>query len=130
MTELSGLNIILVDDDVRSAFALTGLLERQGAAVSHAEDVGEAIERLDEGGRTSALLIDAELLAAGSADSVRIILQRCAHLPIIALTGTRTSETPTQVHRLPKSVDARQLITLLRDMATQGRPLSTGPIQS
>jgi signal transduction histidine kinase len=130
MTALSGLNIILVDDDVRSAFALTGLLERQGAAVSHAEDVGEAIERLDEGRRTSALLIDAELLAAGSADSVRNMLQRCAHLPIIALTGTRTSEMPAQVHRLPKSVDARQLITLLCDMSTQGRPLSTGPIQS
>jgi DNA-binding NtrC family response regulator len=121
---------MLVDDDVRSAFALTGLLERQGAAVSHAEGVGEAIERLDERRRTSALLIDAELLAAGSADSVRNILQRCAHLPIIALTGTRASETPAQVHRLPKSVDARQLITLLHDMAAQGKPLSSGPIQS
>jgi signal transduction histidine kinase len=129
LIELFGMNVMLVDDDVRSAFALTGLLERQGAEVSHAEDVGEAIARLDEGRLTSALLIDAELLAASSADSVRNILQRCAQLPIIALTGSGSSEMPAQVHRLPKSVDPRQLIAMLRDMVAQAKPVSNAPFR-
>jgi nitrogen-specific signal transduction histidine kinase len=137
-TELLGFEIILVDDDVRSAFALTGMLERQGAAVSHAEDVGEALERLSDGRRASALLIDAELLRAGSEDSIRQILQRCAALPIIALTrrqrsgegslaegslagGSARLPMPPHVHQLPKPVDPGQLVSVLRSVAVQTR---------
>jgi signal transduction histidine kinase len=121
-SELSGFEIMLVEDDVRSAFALTGLLERQGAAVSHAEDVEEALVRLEEGRGASALLIDADLLAMGSEESVRHMLDRCQRLPIIALTrasgapGPATA-LPAQVHQLPKPVDARQLVSLLRTVA-------------
>src|SRR5690606_22960465 len=86
-TELEGLNILLVEDDVRSAFALTGLLERQGAAVSHAEDVSEAAERLAEGCAASALLIDAELLTSGSEGPRERMLERCGRVPIVALTS-------------------------------------------
>jgi signal transduction histidine kinase len=121
-SELSGLEIMLVDDDVRSAFALTGLLERQGAAVSHADDVEEALVRLEEGRAASALLIDADLLAMGSEDSVRHMLDRCRRLPVIALTRASrlpgpVAPMPPQVHQLPKPVDPRQLVSVLRRVA-------------
>jgi CheY-like chemotaxis protein len=130
-TELSGLHIMLVDDDVRSAFALTGLLERHGAAVSHAEEVSEALQRLGEGGGLSALLIDAELLLSGSEASLRHVLDRCGRLPIIALTSPRLLEgeaaerVPPEVHRLAKPVAAAELMALLRGVTGRGKPLES-----
>jgi CheY-like chemotaxis protein/two-component sensor histidine kinase len=134
-SELSGLEIMLVDDDVRSAFALTGLLERGGAAVSHAEDVAEALERLSEGQSTSVLLIDGELLS-GSEESVQHMLQRYGAVPIIALTrkprpareGTPADvgrPIPPHVYQLPKPVDPRQLMSILRSVALQSKSLQS-----
>jgi signal transduction histidine kinase/CheY-like chemotaxis protein len=129
--ELSGLHIMLVDDDVRSAFALTGLLERHGAAVSHAEDVSEALQRLGEGGGPSALLIDAELLLSGSEALLRHVLDRCGRLPVIALTSPRllaseaAERVPPEVHRLAKPVAAKELMSLLRGVAGRGKPLES-----
>jgi signal transduction histidine kinase/CheY-like chemotaxis protein len=129
--ELSGLHIVLVDDDVRTAFALTGLLERQGAAVSHAEDVSEALQRLGEGGGPSALLIDAELLISGADGSLRRVIERCGRLPIIALTGPRlasgdaSGRVPAEVHRLAKPVDTAQLLSLLRGITGQGKSVES-----
>jgi CheY-like chemotaxis protein len=129
--DLSGLHIMLVDDDVRTAFALTGLLERQGASVSHAEDVSEALERLQEGGGPSALLIDAELLISGSDGSLRHVIERCDRLPVIALTGPRLASgdvdgrIPAEVHRLAKPIDPAQLLSLLRAITLQGKPVES-----
>jgi signal transduction histidine kinase/ActR/RegA family two-component response regulator len=121
-SQLSGLEIMLVDDDVRTAFALTGLLERHGAVVCHAEDVDEALLRLEEGNGASALVIDAELLSAGSEASVRDVLERYQRLPIIALTRASRSTgapvtTPSHVHQLAKPVDPRQLVSVLGALA-------------
>jgi signal transduction histidine kinase/CheY-like chemotaxis protein len=129
--DLSGLHIMLVDDDVRTAFALTGLLERQGASVSHAEDVSEALERLAEGGGPSALLIDAELLISGSDGSLRHVIERCERLPVIALTGPRLASgdvdgrVPPEVHRLAKPIDSAQLLSLLRAITVQGKSVES-----
>jgi CheY-like chemotaxis protein len=122
---------MIVDDDVRSTFALTGLLERQGAAVSHAEDVSEALQRLGEGGGPSVLLIDAELLMSGSEASLRHVLERCERLPIIALTSSRRASSdaaerlPTELRRLAKPVDPAELLSLLRGVAGQAKPVET-----
>jgi CheY-like chemotaxis protein len=130
-TELAGVSIMLVDDDVRSAFALTGLLERQGAAVSHAEDVSEALQRLGEGRGPSALLIDAELLMSSSERSVQHVLALGDRLPIIALMSERhpSSEAahrvPPAVHRLAKPVDTAALLSLLRGVVTQAKSLES-----
>jgi CheY-like chemotaxis protein len=129
--ELQGLNVMLVDDDVRSAFALTGLLERQGAAVSHAEDLSEALQRLGECGGSSALLIDAELLVSSSEGSLRHVLERCGRLPIIALTGPHlaageaAARVPSEVHRLAKPVDGAELLSLLRAVALQAKSMES-----
>jgi len=130
-SELAGLSVMLVDDDVRSAFALTGLLERQGAAVSHAEDVGEALARLAEGRGPSALLIDAELLMAGPEGSLRSVLESCPEVPIVALTSARRApndlaeRVPPEVHRLAKPVDPAELLSLLRGVAAQAKSLES-----
>jgi CheY-like chemotaxis protein len=131
-TPLRGSKIMLVDDDVRCAFALTGLLERQGAAVSHAEDVSEALQRLGEGGGPSALVIDAELLLSGSESSLRHALERCGRLPIIALMAPglppeEAARVPPEVHRLSKPVDARELLPLLCDVTRRGQSIEPSP---
>jgi signal transduction histidine kinase/ActR/RegA family two-component response regulator len=129
--DLSGWHIMLVDDDVRTAFALTGLLERQGASVSHAEDVSEALERLGEGGGPSALLIDAELLISGSDGSLRHVIELCQRLPVVALAGPRLAagdvdrRVPAEVHRLAKPIDSAQLLSLLRAITVQGKPVES-----
>jgi signal transduction histidine kinase len=142
-TELRDLDIMLVDDDVRSAFALTGFLERQGAAVSHAEDLGEAVERLSAGQNASAVLIDAALLPSGSDDLLRQMLKQDEMRTIIVLTRARPSlassayvhgsegdrsdppALPPQVHQLPKPVDPRQLISLLHGVAERAKFLQS-----
>jgi len=130
-TELAGLSIMLVDDDVRSAFALTGLLERQGAAVSHAEDVSEALQRLGEGRGPAVLLIDAELLMSGSERSVQHVLELGERLPIVALTSERqpSSEAarrvPPAVRRLAKPVDTAELLSLLRGVVARAKSLES-----
>lgn len=129
--ELSGLHIMLVDDDVRSAFALTGLLERQGAAVSHAEDVSEALQRLGDSGGATALLIDAELLMSGSDASLRQMLEHSGRLPIIALTspgqasGAAAERVPPELHQLAKPIDPAELLSLLRGIAGQGKSVES-----
>jgi signal transduction histidine kinase len=138
-TELRGLEIMLVDDDVRSAFALTGLLERQGATVSHAEDVGEAVERLSAGEGASAVLIDAALLRPGSDELLRYILKPDETRTVVVLTRPPPSPPvrpavegaashlvlPPQVRQLPKPVDPRQLLSLLRGVAERAKFLQS-----
>jgi signal transduction histidine kinase len=114
--QLAGHTILLVEDDVRSAFALTGFLERQGAEVSHAEDVEEALGRLEANRQASAILIDAELLESGAEGSISNVLLRC-RLPVIALARSariaRGLRMPPEVHLLPKPVDPHQLLRVL-----------------
>jgi signal transduction histidine kinase len=111
--ELFGRSILLVDDDVRSAFTLTGFLERQGAEVVHAEDVREALAQLAAGLEASALLIDAELLEAG-ADGLAASLLSERRLPIIALTrAAGNPRLPREVQQLPKPVDPQHLLAVL-----------------
>jgi signal transduction histidine kinase/CheY-like chemotaxis protein len=111
--QLAGHNVLLVDDDVRSAFALTGALERQGAEVSHAEDVGEALSRLEAGLEASAMLIDADLIDAGG--MVSSLLPYCRRLPVIVLTRVAASGSslPPEIHQLVKPVDTQQLLRVL-----------------
>jgi DNA-binding response OmpR family regulator len=130
---------MLVDDDVRSAFALTGLLERQGATVSHAEDVGEAVERLSAGEGASAVLIDAALLRSGSDELLRYILKPDETRTVVVLTRPPPSPPvrpavegaasnlvlPPQVQQLPKPVDPRQLLALLRGVAERAKFLQS-----
>jgi signal transduction histidine kinase len=113
--QLHGQVILLVVADVRSAFALTGFLERQGAEVVHTEDVREARARLASGLEASALLIDAELPEAGADGVSASLLALGQRLPIIALTRAAAGgpRLPHEAHPLPKPVDPQQLLAVL-----------------
>ena len=120
--DLSGLSVLLIDEDVRSAFTMTGFLERQGVAVSHAEGVLEALERLNDGRRAAVLLIDAELLAHGPSAAVQQMLERYEGASIIALSrgaaaGALRSALPARAQLLSKPVDPRQLVSALSNVA-------------
>lgn len=128
-TELEGLSLVLVADDVRSAFTLTGVLERQGAVVSHAEDVREALERFGGGGAVSALVVDAERLTPSSEEPLRHLLERRGRVPVIALTSLarppteRVAALLAEVTQLAKPVDPAELVSLLRRAVAQAQPL-------
>ncbi|HWO09030.1 MAG TPA: histidine kinase dimerization/phospho-acceptor domain-containing protein [Polyangiaceae bacterium] len=127
LAELVGVEIVLIDPDVRQAFTLTGELERQGAAVTHAEDLSEALERLAGRRAPSALLIDAQTLAASPEPAVQQLLRLGERTPIIVLreSGDGSASSP-HVHRLPRFTGTRELVALLRRVAVPGGALQTG----
>ena len=120
---------MLVADDVRSAFTLTGVLERQGAVVSHAEDMREALERFVEGSAVSAVVVDAERLTSSSEEPLRYLLERRGRVPVIALTSLarppteRVAALLAEVTQLAKPVDPAELVSLLRRAVAQAQPL-------
>ena len=124
--ELEGLELLLVDHDVRQAFTLTGQLERQGAAVAHADDLGEALERLRARRPPSAVLIDARVLGESPESSVQRLLRLAEHTPCVVLQGAADGVASLpHVHRMARSADAGEVVALLRRVAVAARVLQT-----
>ena len=57
-TPLRGRKVLVIDDDVRTGFALTAMLEQYGMKVVYAEDGHEGIERLSQHADTDLVLLD------------------------------------------------------------------------
>jgi len=116
--ELEGLELLLVDPDVRQAFTLTGHLERQGAVVAHADELSEALDRLRGRRLPSAVLIDARLLRASPEPSVQRLLRLAEQTPCVVLRqpGDDGARLP-QVFRSSIAADAREVVALLRRVA-------------
>ena len=55
---LQGRKVLVIDDDVRTGFALTAMLERCGMKVVYAENGREGIERLRQHANTDLVLLD------------------------------------------------------------------------
>ena len=123
---LEGLEILLVDPDVRQAFTLTGQLERQGAVVAHTEDLAELVERLRGGRPPSAVLLDARVLGASPEASVRRLLRLAEQTPFVVLreAGDTAASMP-RVHRVSRSADPREVVALLRRVAVPASSLHT-----
>jgi CheY-like chemotaxis protein len=126
LAELWGVELLLIDPDVRQAFTLTGELERQGASVTHAEDLKEATQRLAARRAPCVVLVDAGVLAASPEPAVQGLLRLAEQTPVIVLraTGDHAASSP-HVHRLSRSADARELAALLQRVAVSGRALQT-----
>jgi CheY-like chemotaxis protein len=86
---LSGRKVLIVDDDVRNIFALTGALEQQGMIVVSAENGRDAIEILKRNPDSDAVLMDIMMPEFDGYDTIRVIrgLDSFRHLPIIAVTA-------------------------------------------
>src|SRR6266581_2550810 len=119
---LSGARILIVDDDARSVFALTGVFERYGAEVLYAENGRAGIESLERNEDISLVLMDVMMPELDGNATMRAIrrMPQFTELPIIALTakamkGDREKSIMAGASDyVPKPVETDHLLHLMR----------------
>jgi CheY-like chemotaxis protein/signal transduction histidine kinase/HAMP domain-containing protein len=86
---LAGRRVLIVDDDVRNIFAITGVLERHEMKVFHAENGKEGIRVLAENQDVDIVLMDIMMPEMDGYEAMRKIREnpRFRKIPIIALTA-------------------------------------------
>lgn len=86
---LSGVKVLLADDDMRTVYALSALLRGKGAEVLVAETGREALNVLETGGQINAVLMDLMMPEMDGYEAMQRLRRnpRFAGLPVIALTA-------------------------------------------
>jgi len=92
--DLTGKKILLVDDDPRNLFAVTSLLERQGAEVLTADSGQNGIDLLKKKSGIDIVLMDIMMPEMDGYQATQIIrnMPEFASLPIVALTAKAMAE--------------------------------------
>jgi CheY-like chemotaxis protein len=119
---LRGRTVLIVDDDIRNIFALTGMLEHHGMAVRSAENGREAIDLLHAQQRCDIVLMDIMMPDMDGFDTMREIRRHAAFdaLPIIALTAKAMKGDRDKClaagasDYVSKPVDIEELLALMR----------------
>lgn len=119
---LEGRRILLVDDDMRNIFALTGALEQKGVLVEIARNGFEALEKLDQVVDIDIVLMDIMMPGMDGLEATRRIRAdgRFQKLPIIAITAKAMKDDQEQCLKagasdyLAKPIDIDRLYSLLR----------------
>jgi signal transduction histidine kinase/CheY-like chemotaxis protein/HAMP domain-containing protein len=118
---LEGKKILVVDDDMRTAYALSATLRGKGAEVLVADNGAVALDVLAENPDVQAILMDVMMPEMDGHEATRRIRKQPAfeRLPIIALTAkamkgdeARCLEAGATAY-LPKPIDADVLLELL-----------------
>jgi CheY-like chemotaxis protein len=129
--ELSGVTVLIVDDDVRNVFALTSALELHGLRVLYADNGLDGIRLLTEHPEVDVVLMDAMMPDLDGNETTRRIraLPQGRNLPVVFLTakampGDRESSLAAgATEYVTKPVDLDELLAL---MATWVSPVSAG----
>ncbi len=136
---LNGARILIVDDDARSVFALTGVFERLGAAVLYAENGQTGIEALEHNRDVSLVLMDVMMPELDGNATMRAIrrMPQFTDLPIIALTAKAMKGDREKSIRagasdyVPKPVETDHLLQLMRHwLRRTARPGNDGRLSS
>ncbi|WP_425578297.1 ATP-binding protein [Streptomyces albiaxialis] len=115
---LSGVRVLVVDDDIRNVFALTHVLGRVGMSVRYAENGREGIETLVADPAVDLVLMDIMMPELDGYEAIRTLRAdpRFAHLPVVALTAQampgddEQSLTSGASAYVPKPVDIDRLL--------------------
>jgi HAMP domain-containing protein/signal transduction histidine kinase/DNA-binding response OmpR family regulator len=119
---VAGKTVLVVDDDVRNIFALTGILERHGMIVLSADNGREAIRLLNQTPNIAFVLMDIMMPEMDGFETIRAIRQNPQHkrLPIVALTAKAMKGDREKCLEagasdyIAKPVDTEQLLLLMR----------------
>jgi CheY-like chemotaxis protein len=119
---LKGRTVLIVDDDVRNIFALSGVLEQQEMAVLYSESGAEAIGVARQHSDLDIVLMDIMMPDMDGYETMRRMrkLPELKQLPIIALTAKAMKGDREKCIRagasdyITKPVDTEQLLSLLR----------------
>ncbi len=119
---LANRKVLIVDDDVRNVFALTGALEQYGMQVMNAENGKEGIELLKNMPDIEVVLMDIMMPDLDGFDTIRIIrgYERFRELPIIAVTAKAMKGDREKCIEagasdyIAKPVNVEQLASLMR----------------
>jgi CheY-like chemotaxis protein len=117
---LQGKRVLLVDDDLRNTFALSGLMGRAGIEVVMADNGQMALERMDEQGPFDLVLMDVMMPVMDGLEATRRIRQQGqTEIPILALTARAMPEDRVRCLEagasdfLTKPIDPDRLMALL-----------------
>ncbi len=121
-TKFEGRTILVVEDDVRTVFALTGVFEPRGARVVVARNGREALEQLGRNPDVDLVIMDTMMPEMDGLAATRAIRQqrRFARLPIIAVTAKAMRDDQQQClaaganDYLAKPLDVDRLLSLCR----------------
>ncbi|MFI6144530.1 HAMP domain-containing protein [Streptomyces sp. NPDC051109] len=124
---LAGRTVLVVDDDARNLYALSGVLELHGIRVLHAEDGRKGIETLTRNEDVDLILMDVMMPELDGYAATAEIRRMPAHagLPIIAVTakampGDREKSLAAGASDyVTKPVDADDLIARVRHWLTR-----------
>lgn len=125
---LTGLHILVADDDLRNIYSLTSILEDQGAKVIMAQNGQEAIELLGKRPEVNIVLMDVMMPVVDGYQAMAEIRKKSEwkNLPVIALTAKAMNGDRELCLRagandyLAKPIDVSRLIAMVR-MWTQKR---------
>ncbi len=89
MAHVAGVEVLIVDDDVRNVFALTSALEVRGISVRYADNGHDAIRLVTDRPEIDIVLMDAMMPGLDGKETTRGIreLPRGRELPIVFLTA-------------------------------------------
>lgn len=121
-SSIRGKKILLVDDDMRNAFALSKFLKNKGVEVSIANNGQKALEFLENDPIPDMVLMDIMMPVMNGFEAMKAIRSRneLKDLPILALTAKAMDTDRDECIRcgandyLSKPIDTKKLLSMLR----------------
>ena len=118
----SNKHILLVDDDIRNIFSLSGILEDRGISVMIAKNGQEALDKLSKNAHIDMVLTDIMMPVMDGYELINKIREqnRYTNLPILALTAKAMKEDRERCLEIgasdyiSKPIDVDRLFSLLR----------------
>ncbi len=127
---LTGKRILIVDDDMRTVYALSATLRAKGVEVMVADTGQAALDLLDQRSDVEAVLMDIMMPEMDGFEAMRRIRKqvRFGALPIVALTAKVMKGDPEKclaagaTDYLSKPIDGDRLLAMLNGLLAEREP--------